>query len=433
MYSLRKPSQSLLLSGDRAVRFDDNSSQPMTKSEEKSERFVLVAMAVTFVIAVLSMKIAIPLAGTISLQITLPIQLILFGVLAVKGRLKVSLTKLFLFALFSIVCLLTAMFQPNPKFSMPSLCFVLVIYASYVFALPMRDETFRKLLKIIQTFGLFVVAMVAMDWLVQFAGQEMPSIEKFIPQPLLFYNYVYAQPLEWGARYMKPNGFFFLETSYVSQFVAMCLILEVAFFQRFKQLVAYGVALVLSFGGTGMTLALLCAPVLLFYFRLKLLPLVLIAVPVMAVTAVQVGLVQNVEKRTQEFGEEGSSGNQRFNAQFERIGEALSGPTRDALFGIGAGQMPQRLNLMWTPISKVFVEYGLFAYGLFWVFLLYSMFGRGVPFIISWMVLMQYLFLNGSFLVPINNFYNIFFAALIVIRPSDRTQLARVFGRDANR
>ena len=186
MYSLRKPSQSLLLSGDRAVRFDDNSSQPMTKSEEKSERFVLVAMAVTFVIAVLSMKIAIPLAGTISLQITLPIQLILFGVLAVKGRLKVSLTKLFLFALFSIVCLLTAMFQPNPKFSMPSLCFVLVIYASYVFALPMRDETFRKLLKIIQTFGLFVVAMVAMDWLVQFAGQEMPSIEKFIPQPLLF-------------------------------------------------------------------------------------------------------------------------------------------------------------------------------------------------------------------------------------------------------
>ncbi|MBW4329896.1 hypothetical protein KY084_03280 [Stakelama sp. CBK3Z-3] len=408
--------------------------RPPLSAEEKSERFVLRTLTISFAIAVLTMKIGLPLSpGKVSVQFVLVIQYAVIALLMIAGRLKVSIGKLFIFLLFGMACLITAMLQPNPNFSFPSLIYVLAIYATYIFLVPVRDETLRKYFEAIQIFAIVAVALVIIDWAVQFAGQHMPNIENIIPKNFLFFDYIYIQPLEWGSRFNKPNAYFFLETSFVSQFIAFALIIEAAFFQRFKNLLIYGVGLVFTFGGTGMMLALLCVPVLLFHLRVRMLPLILISLPVVAVAAIQVGLVQNVEKRTAEFGEKGASANQRFNAQFERVGEVFSGPIRETLIGIGPGQMPNRINIMWTPISKVIVEYGIFVYALFWAFLIYCLFGRGIPFIISWMVVIQYLFLNGSFLVPIVNFYNVMLAGMLMVRPGDRDQLRRVFSRHAHR
>lgn len=382
----------------------------------RSERKVLIAMTVTMVAAIMTMKVAIPLVpGQTMLQLALVIVWILFGYLAAIGRLRISPIKLMLFLIFSGGAIFVHILQPDKSFSVPSLLYVLTIYATYIFMVPVREETLRRYLLNFQLITIGAAVMVGIDWAFQFAGMKMPSIETIIPKPVLFFNYVYLQPLEWGSRFDKPNGFFFLETSYVSQFMAFGLVLEICLFQRLRYMAVQGLALVASFGGTGLLLVVLCAPVVLFYFRLRLLPLLLISAPIVGIAAFQLGLVENAMSRTEEFSEDGSSGNQRFNRQFERVGEVFRGPTENILIGIGAGQMPQHLHVMWTPISKVVVEYGVFVYAAFWLFFFYAMFGNGIPFIVSWMMTMQYLFLNGSFLVPMNSVFNVLLAALLVV------------------
>ncbi|WP_340318200.1 hypothetical protein [Rhizorhabdus argentea] len=416
MVSLVPPAERVL-SNPTVLSRTTPAQPPTISAEDKSERFVLRTITATLVVAVVTQKVAIPIVpGKIALQITLLIQYGMILALLLGGRIKLSLGKLALFLTFSSAAVLVHILQAKEDFSLPSLVYVILIYSTYIYVVPIRQETFTRYLMNFQIVAVCACIMVFMDWACQFAHLGMPSIEYFIPKSFIFFNYVYIQPLEWGARYLKPNGFFFLETSYVSQFIAFGLIIEICLFQRIRFLGALALGQVCSFGGTGMTLVLLSIPVVLFYFRLKLLPLILIAAPIAGITAIQIGLVDNIIMRSQEFSQEGSSGNQRFTVQAERVAEVLRGDTRDALIGIGAGQMPQYLNMMWTPVSKVLVEYGVIVYALFWTFLLFCMFGRGVPFVISWMALMQYVFLNGSFLVPINSFYNVMLAALLIVR-----------------
>ena len=382
----------------------------------RSDRKVLIAITTAFVFAIMTMKVGIPIVpGQTMLQLALFAIWGLLGYLAIIGRLRISPIKLSLFLVFATGAIFVHILQPDKSFSLPSLLYVLLIYSTYVFFVPVREETLRRFLLNFQILTLCAAAIVGIDWIFQFAHLKMPSIEHIIPKALLFFNFVYIQPLEWGSHFDKPNGFFFLETSYVSQFMAFGLLFEVCLFQRLRYMAVQGVGLVAAFGGTGLLCVVLCAPVVLFYFRLRLLPLLLISAPIIGVAAFQLGLVENAMSRTEEFSEDGSSGNQRFNRQFERVGEVFQGPVENMLIGIGAGQMPQHLHIMWTPVSKVVVEYGVFVYAAFWLFFFYSMFGSGIPFIVSWVMTMQYLFLNGSFLVPINSVFNVLLAALLMV------------------
>jgi hypothetical protein len=62
------------------------------------------------------------------------------------------------------------------------------------------------------------------------------------------------------------------------------------------------------------------------------------------------------------------------------------------------------------PATKVMVEYGVFVLVAFMAFTSISVFVGGVPFVVGWAVLMQYMFLNGSFLVPLHIVYCYFLA-----------------------
>jgi hypothetical protein len=53
---------------------------------------------------------------------------------------------------------------------------------------------------------------------------------------------------------------------------------------------------------------------------------------------------------------------------------------------------------------------------IFWALLiLTSMFGHGVPFAISWVVFLQYQFMNGSLNVPLHTIYAVLLAAGVVV------------------
>ncbi|MDE0879241.1 MAG: hypothetical protein OSB00_11355, partial [Sphingomonas bacterium] len=361
------------------------------------------AVLITLVLSIVFMKFAPHMLGT-SIQLALPFTFALISYLLFRRLGYISVTKFLLYIGFVCLASLVSMLAGG-KAELPSFLFVCVIYLMYVVEIKISQLAYLKYLNWITYLGMIAAFMVAIQWACQFLGFGMPSLEIIMPKSIIMFNYVYIQPLEWGAKYMKPNGIIFLEASYISQFMALVCIIEACFFQRLKFLAIFAVTLLVSFGGTGMLLLVLCAPVILFYLRLKLLPILIISAPICGVAAYQIGLFENVQDRLGEFNQEGTSGNMRFTQQFIVVKKVLLGPPKDAFFGQGSGTMPQGLHIMYTPVSKVMFEYGIFVYVLFYFFLFRSVFGKGVPFIMSWAMTMQYLWLNGSFLVPINNVY----------------------------
>ena len=127
--------------------------------------------------------------------------------------------------------------------------------------------------------------------------------------------------------------------------------------------------------------------------------------PIAYAGASAIGLTKNIEGRVSEFGSRGTSGEMRFSRPAEAVVDAMFGDEADMLIGKGAGSMPKGqsakgANFAWAPYAKVFVEYGIVAF-IFWALLiLTAMFGHGVPFAISWVVFLQYQFMNGSLNVP---------------------------------
>jgi hypothetical protein len=73
-------------------------------------------------------------------------------------------------------------------------------------------------------------------------------------------------------------------------------------------------------------------------------------------------------------------------------------------------------DVLWLPLAKVVVEYGIIVFVAWFVFFAYAMFSTGSPFVPAWALFIQYHILNGSFLVPPNVFLCYVVVAAFVIR-----------------
>lgn len=395
------------------------------------EQFVVTTVTWGYAIITATQKVALLLFPGTALQIALPLTMIMIGLLCWRGGMGIDVRKSVLYLAFGAVAGLTALANNMSASTLPSMLFVYAVYSTFVFSVPLSKTAYEKILDNVVILGIIAAGFVFIDWLAQLAGFGMPTIHDILPEKFRFFNYVYVQPIEWGSKWMKPNGYWFLETSFVSQFCAMSLVIECCRKQRLFYLATLASGLLLTFGGTGLMLVGLSLPVMLFYVRPRLLLICIMMLPLLFGVALKAGLIDNIASRTTEFSTEGKSGNQRFTKQAEVIGATLTGPTREGLLGIGPGRMPQRLNLLWIPATKVLVEYGLFSAILFWVFYFYSIFGRGVPIFASWIVAVQYLFLNGSFLVPICAVICVILAGMYRIDDPDKVKATAIRRRSA--
>ena len=380
------------------------------------DRLVVNLVTVEIALLVLTQKIAVPLGGESQIELALLIHYAFLAAFLTLNRLRIQGMRLCLYLLMMAAATLAHAATPVANFSTPSLILFAAIYAMYIFVIPLGRELYLTILKRFQAVVLAVAALVASNWLTQIVGLGMPNLELWIPQKFLFNYYVYIQPVHWGSPYTKPNAIFFLETSSTSQFLAFGLIIEICLFRRPVQTAAMLSGLLLTFGGTGLLLILLTAPFILFYLRPIFALVLVVCAPLALGGAGAIGLIDNAAKRSTEFSKEGSSANQRFLAPLEIIDETLNGDGLKALFGTGAGNMPRAMNIVWNPVSKMLVEYGLIAFAAWFLFMIGCVFGSGVPFVVSWMVFMAFQLLNGSLLVPINSMYCIMLSSLYLVR-----------------
>jgi hypothetical protein len=83
-------------------------------------------------------------------------------------------------------------------------------------------------------------------------GHKAPiNMFAVMPKAIMVGGYTYNAPYpNWDSPFSRPNGFFFLEPSFVSFFTASALIIEIMFFRRLRFVILMAVSTALTQGGT---------------------------------------------------------------------------------------------------------------------------------------------------------------------------------------
>ena len=212
---------------------------------------------------------------------------------------------------------------------------------------------------------------IAIAGIVQFAAQFVGvrnfQFSAILPQSILYerwYNLVI--PVGIGSL-LKSNGFFIIEPSTFSQFMALGLIIEATLFRRPRYLIFFILALVLSFSGTGWIVLLSFLVAATFTLGRRG---IVIATGTVTLLASAIGLIVLItppvaaafSSRIQEFWEIGTSAHMRFITPFWLLGYVIHREPLSLLMGIGSGAS-EAISVPWfydvnTPV-KVLLEYGL--------------------------------------------------------------------------
>ncbi len=376
-------------------------------------------VTIEMILVVVTQKLAIPLGGGNQVALALVIHYAALLILAGRGRLLVSRGRLALFCSLVAAASLTQIGYSAEAMSLSSLALMLLTAAMFVFVIPLPRWAYRELLRRFVLLAVAASALVALDWALQAAHMPMPNLETLIPFPFIYQTYNYIQPVTWDSPWMKPNGVFFLETSHVSQFIALGVVVEVAMFRNLGRTAALLLGLGATLGGTGMLLLVACLPLLLLRLPARVLVTGAVLAPLLLVAAAQGGLLAPLTKRTAEFSENSSSGFNRFVLPMQWWLSTFDGPTDEAWLGRGAGSMPKSVNdeetgtagYAWPPYTKIEVEYGLVTLVAWLAYVLVAVFGSGAPAAVALAAFVQFEFLNGSLNVPVHSIYCAFLCA----------------------
>ena len=298
--------------------------------------------------------------------------------LCLFGEVHVCSTRVILFSAFAAsICL--SSFLASREVSATSLILLLAAYATYV----IRLEVSRAFYLRCMNFFVDVMIVFAFVTIVQIGGQALtgkiivPSMDDLVPKQMIVQGFVYWQTLEWGAELIKPPAFFFREVSFVSQFLALAIVAEIAFFRRLWRLLVLGTAVFATFAGTGLLILACTAPLLIAKFSRSA---TLIAIPVIAVAAIGLavsGWFSNVEHRLGEYEDPSSSAYGRFVYPIVVLSR-LEQADNPLLSGMGAGNAERATKgagVLAAP-TKLLLEYGVVPAVLFYVFFIYCLFYR---------------------------------------------------------
>jgi hypothetical protein len=305
----------------------------------------------------------------------------------------------------------------KPGFSLTSPLFFVALYIPFIFVSSVRRVVYLSIVSNLQLVTLFIGAMVFLQWAQQALGMPMMNMERLIPGQFLFPGYNYLQTIGYASSWYKPNAFFMLETSHTSQLLAIGFVVEMVLFKRPWAMLWLLLALVMTFGGTGTLMVIATLPFLIPYLSRRIIAASVVAAPVALLVAVKLGFLSNALDRAQEFGEAGTSGGGRFVGPFQILRDTMMNVPKASFLGIGAGTVSPYQYSMYdviNPIAKSMLDYGI-PTGLAWLIWFHaSTFGSRAPFAIIWVVLLQFDFMGGSLLIPVQAYYCFFLCAAIM-------------------
>jgi hypothetical protein len=342
--------------------------------------------------------------GTFQIPVAVPVAYLALLLLLVSGRLRISTVGLALYAA-AVTAMIVTLYIGKDWFSPFSFWYLIVLYFVYVFS---AETTLAEYLGDLEFYQriLIVLAVIA---LLQFAEQVASggtfSIFAYISPDYWLAGYNTRPTLSYGSAFHKANAQFFLEPSFLSQFMAVGIIIELLYFGRWRRIALYGAAIFASFSGTGMVLLLLFGAAALI--RAKRYEF-FYAVPVLLLLLVLFrdnSYVTAITGRVGEFDSQQTSAFMRFIAPNEALIEAIGSDFRAFMFGKGPGAV-EHLNRSLDFISnfpvthKLLIEYGILGFLPFMAFVIHRFFADARSYLLSAALFVMYLFLSGSLLQP---------------------------------
>lgn len=357
--------------------------QSLRKTGHGIEHTTLWFTGAMFAVALLLQRIG-PLVGSVHLCIVGPIGLALAGYGVIQGILVLHTTRLAVFtALVSWIVLGTGVraaipdYYGTPTSWLSVAQFVgLSAFGVLVFAEPLGERRFFRLVN--KMFLLLAIAGLA-QFLLQFVGLGLFSWTAFVPADLLNNPFETVIPIG-DSGYFKANGFFLVEPSVFSQYMALAVLIEMLLFRRPLHLATYAAALMSSISGTGWLMILGFALTAGFSLggrgvRLSLATLVMGGLSIAGLAVLFPSGFDLFLSRTGEFSSVGASGHLRFVTPWW-IGQfVLDRSPWVALYGMGAGVSEHlAMHPIWdfnlNPPVKISLEYGIPCFVLYLAFLL---------------------------------------------------------------
>ncbi len=397
-----------------------------------AERFV----GITFGVCLFLQRFALPY-GSLEVSIATPLVLLLsgwglmVGVLIIDRRRAAFFLGLVACGLIATAVHATLPLAIAPRTSLNSLIYWLAITAFAVLQLraPMEERRFFSLLTV--RLELVAVAGIA-EFVAQLIGLRLFSFSGLVPADFLIEReYDVVAPVA-GTSLLRSNGFFLVEPSVFSQFMAVGVIVEWLLFRRPARLALYLAALLVSVSGTGWLVLSVFVVELAFVTGAlgALRALVLAGACILVLTLASLvipDITSALTGRTGEFAVQGSSGYERFVTPFLVLTQVLSAAPWSILTGIGPGASEQLLVPYFyqlnTPV-KVMLEYGVPGL-LFYLLLLLDAVRTPTQWLLIGPLLVLLMFTGGY-----QEFSPVLFPALLIgtvalLRPNARAVVPR--------
>jgi hypothetical protein len=352
-------------------------------------------------------KFALPLGGALQLQILVPICVLALIYLLLTNQAEIDPLNLSLLALFLGMVVLASVLAGR-AFSATSVLLLITLYTFWSLRLPIAYADYLDILRFFQRCMFVLVAFEAVQYLTQLVGLPMPLLDSSIfPDAFLVHNFNYVQGILWNSTIMKPNGFFMLETSFLAQFLGFALAIEVLVFKRNAATALLVVALLLTLGGTGMMLAALLLPVVL---KPRNIGMLLIAATIIILFLRATDLLDILIGRIGEFSDPNASGNGRFVLPYIRMYETVANDDLwRFLVGIGAGNMNPGIGFAYAPTARVWVEFGLPTFLVFFAFTLTVFLRNPLYPLLTIIFICEYFVVAGDCLLQPSILYGCFF------------------------
>ncbi len=349
--------------------------------------------------------------GDLKVPLVVPVVGAVFFVLLIQNRAMVAERPAILYIFFCIYALFSAglALASPPQGTMASvfsLGYLLLLYAFIV----LRTRPTLGAIETLRIFRGFVVIVAAcgiLQFLAQFAGLHLFSFTGFVPERLLLepaYNVVV--PIWYGANVYKANGFFLLEPSFLSQFVAIALVVEFLYFGSAIRMGFFMLALLVAFSGTGFLILGFAVAVASILERRALGRVLLLLIVGGCVAALFGSLlapeyIESVLRRTSELDSNQASGFLRFVSPYIMVMDATADPRSILGFGPGTAERFDSLGYEYgmNALTKILIEYGIPGFGLY-VMLLLSSFHRADMRALSAIGFFWFIFGGGYHLTP---------------------------------
>lgn len=355
-------------------------------------------------------RFGIPL-GELKLPVVVPIVSAVFGVLLVQNRTLFAEGSLLVYLLFCLYALFSAgLALAAPPLgtiaSVPSLGYLLLVYAFLVLRIRPAAGS-AGTLAVFRNFVTVVAACACIQFAAQFAGIRLFSFAGIVPDALLLeQTYNVVVPIWYGSTIYKANGIFLLEPSFLSQFVAVALVIEFLYFGSPFRMALLVLALLVAFSGTGLVVlgfAVIVASILerRSLWRIATFLIVGGSIAALAGTLVAPEYVDSIIRRMSELDSDQASGFIRFISPYVMVADVTADPRSILGFGPGTAERFESLGYTYgiNALTKIFIEYGIPGL-LLYVALLLSAFHRADMRALSAVGLFWFVFGGGYHLTP---------------------------------